>query len=599
MLKTKRILATAVALIAANFALPSARADVLESAPADALVAIRVANLTKTSAKVAQLAKDFGIDGFVPPLADPLGSLKNRAKITKGIKDDGELGFAILKPEEGQREPGMIMLVPVTSYDEFLSNFEDAKVEGGVAEIKLATDPEPAFAADWGEYVAISPTRNLVATKPASTLKPAGFVAKDGARQDFFLYANFSKLTPELLPELEKGFAEVNNELAKNLGKDVPEKWHPLIKTSVTQLFNVARTFLKDVDSASVGLNISDAGINTTVISEFKPDSYLGKMMASVKGTDASLTTGLPAGKYLVFGGAFADPVATAKVIDDLTKPIVEELNKIEGQEKAQTAAKSLLAAFKANKGYIFGMPTPTKIGQEGIFQQVAIYKGGGKEMKSAADASGAVVTDLFAEIKAQAKQKNPDAADDAMGSLTVTPAARTIEGVSFDTWKVEMPQAKDDPAAMQAEMMLGLFYGGEGLSYSMAQMDDNFIFAQSATDENIARFITAAKENKDNLSGLPHIKVVTAELPKTRVYEGFLALDEFFTPGAGVAGTFGMQIPVQLPPDLAPIGFSAGTEGTSLRIDTHVPRKTVQDIISAVMQVMQQMQGGGGGGNL
>ncbi len=596
----KRVIAAAVAILAANFGIQQARANVLESAPADSLVAIRVANLTQTSAKVAQLAKDFGIDGFVPPLGDPLGSLKQQANVTKGLKEDGELAFVLLKPEDQDSDdPGLIVLVPVTTYDEFLSNFEGAKAEGGVAEVKFKGDNDPSYVADWGAYVAISPTRNFVAAKPAATLKPVGLVAKDAARQDFVVYANFAKISPELLPKLEEAFNDAKKELARDLGRDVPEKWHPLINATVAQIFNVARTFLNDVDSASIGLNITDAGINTTVISEFKPESYLGKTFAAIKGTNASLTTGLPSGKYLVFGGVQSDPAASAQVVDDLTKPIVEELNKIEGQEKAQNAVKSILAAVKANKGYIFGMPTPAKIGQEGIFQQIAIYRGGGNDMKAAADATGGFITELFADIKAKAKEKNPDAPEDHLGNIVITPAARTVEGVALDSWKLEMPQAKDDPAAMQAEMMLGLFYGGEGLNYSLGQIGDDFLFAQSATDDNIARFITAAKENKDNLSGLEHIKVVTAELPKTRVYEGFVALDEFFTTGAGVAGTFGMQIPVQLPPDLPPLGFNAGTEGSAVRIDAHLPRKTVQDIISAVMQVMQQMQGGGGGGNL
>ena len=66
MLKTKRLFANAFILAAATqFMSASARADVLEQLPADSLVAVKVANLTQTSKKLAQLARDFGVAGFI------------------------------------------------------------------------------------------------------------------------------------------------------------------------------------------------------------------------------------------------------------------------------------------------------------------------------------------------------------------------------------------------------------------------------------------------------------------------------------------------------------------------------------------------------
>lgn len=591
MLKTKRILAAAVALLAANLA----NGNVLEKVPADSLVAIKVADLTATSGKVAKLAKDFGIDGFVPPLQDPLGALKQQTNVQKGLRENGELGLVFLKPAEGKREPGIIVLIPTSNFNDLVSNFEGAKVEGGVAEVTMPGERRPSFVGDWGEYAALSPDRDLVAAKPANTLKPAGVVGKDGAKQDFFVYANFAKISPDLMPELEKAITEADRDLDRELG-EVPEKWRPVLKTTVGQLFNVAKSFLRDVDSASIGVNISDAGINFSIVSEFKQGSYIGNAVAAFKGTDKPLTVGLPNTKYLVFGGAAMNPAATSQVIEDLTKPIVDELNKVEGQDKAKELTKHLLASIKANKSSVFGMPAPTKIGQDGIFQSVTIYKGAGKELKSAAEVGGQLATDFFAEMKAEQKKANPDATDAQLGNFTITPNARTVEGVAFDTMKVTMPQSPDDPAAMQMDMMMSMFYGGEGLNYTYADMNGDFILAQSASDENIAKFVTAAKANEDSLSKLDHIKVVADELPKTRFFEEYIMLDELVNTGVGVAGTMGMQVPVQLPPDLPPLGITAGAEGTALQINAHLPRKTVQQIIAAAMQVMMQMQGGGGG---
>ena len=63
--------AVPAALLLAMCAL-QARAQVLKQVPSDAMVVIKVNNLQATSGKVGALAKQFGIDQILVPLADPL-----------------------------------------------------------------------------------------------------------------------------------------------------------------------------------------------------------------------------------------------------------------------------------------------------------------------------------------------------------------------------------------------------------------------------------------------------------------------------------------------------------------------------------------------
>lgn len=591
MSRTKRVLAVAVTCLTAGLVYAG---PVLESIPSDALLAAKVSDLRATSGKIAKLSQDLGIAVFIPSLQDPLSMLKGQTRIQKGLKEDGELGFALLRPVDGNAFPGMIVLIPITSFADLLSNFPNARVEGGVAEVTFPGDDSPSFLADWGDYAALSNEANRVATKPKQTLKPQGVVGKDSRNQDLFLYVNFSEISPDLLVTLDQRMARENNKLDREI-EALPEKWRPVIRATVNQVFNVAKSFLRDADTASIGINISDAGINFSVINEFKPQSYLGNACATIRGTDQSLTTGLPDIKYLVVSGLSADPGPVAKIVDDLTRPILEELDKVEGEEKAKALTQYLMSSIRSTKGSVIGVPSPTKIGQEGIFQSVTIYRGSGKDLKSTLDLSGELMTNLFKDIKAQHTQENPDIPV-PFGDVIVTPNARTVDGVTFNTIKFVTPQNPDDPAAVQTEMMMSMLYGGEGLNYSYAEMNGDFIWAQSASDETISKFITAFKTGQDSLSKLDHIKVVAAELPKVRVYESFIMLDEFINTGIGIAGTFGMQAPVQLPPNLPPLGISMGFDGSAIRINAHLPRKTVQQIVSAAMQVMMQMQGGGGG---
>lgn len=613
MLNTKRILTAAVALLAAQMAWGK---DVIESMPDDAIVGMKVANLARTSGKFAKLCKDFGVDQFEPSLKDPLGALKTQLKVSKGLREDGEMGLVVLMPQKenaevppvrapndmaaaeeaeeampmhhNPNEPGVIILVPVTSFDEFVANFDGAKTEGGVATVRIAGERKPTYIGNWGEYAALSPTQKLVAAKPTKTLKLNGVAAKESARQDALVYANFAKITPEVMPDLDKALEKAIAELDRQ--KELPEKWRPLIKTSVTQMFGAARAFLRDADSAVMGVNISDAGVNTSVLAEFKPDSYLGKFTASLKGTDQPLTIGLPATKYLAWGGSAIDPTPVASAVDDFTKPIVEELNKIEGQENARQVASDMLAAIKANRGTAFGMPTPTKLGEDAIFQQVAIYNGGGAETRKVMNSAGSLINQILADVKMPEGQAKP--------VFTITPNARTIEGVAFDTWKFEPPAEPDNPAAAQVEMMMGLMYGKQGMSYSFAQLPggNDFILGSSASDATIAMFIKSHQAREDNLSKLEHVKVVANELPKVRIYEAYIALDEMVTTGVGVAGQMGMPVPLQLPPDLPPVGMTMGTEGSAMRMDAHIPTTTVSALIAAGMQVFMNMQNAGQG---
>ncbi len=59
------------------------------------------------------------------------------------------------------------------------------------------------------------------------------------------------------------------------------------------------------------------------------------------------------------------------------------------------------------------------------------------------------------------------------------------------------------------------------------------------------------------------------------------------------------MNVPVQLPNNLPPVGFSFGTDGTAMRYDSFIPMKLMQSLVQAGMQVYMQMNNHGGGGGL
>jgi hypothetical protein len=122
-------------------------------------------------------------------------------------------------------------------------------------------------------------------------------------------------------------------------------------------------------------------------------------------------------------------------------------------------------------------------------------------------------------------------------------------------------------------------------------------LVASGVSDGIISAALAAAKAGTAPMADNAGVKSVAANLPKSRLAEVYVPVDEIVTTGLGYARQFGAPLNIQLPPDLPPIGAAASTEGTAFRVDGYVPSSLVQSLVAAGMQVMMQMQGGGGNG--
>ena len=578
----------ALALVLATCGIVRAQAttpDVLEVLPANALVAGKVANLAATSKKLAQLFSQLGVDAFEPGLKDPLGTLKSKGHLDNGLNENGQIGFAFLDPKAagGKPDDSFVFVVPVSDYDAFLTNFN--VTDGATKQITPKDGGRPMFVGNWNGYAAISPTEALVA-KPAETIKPVPAAAKESAKQDFLIVANFAELGPTLMPQLDKGVAEFEKQFEKAGGKDLDPKYKPLVKVGVNQLFNAAKTFLNSTDAATVGLNVSDAGLNFTVLSSFKAESYLGKMATDFKGTEKPLTVGLPAMKYLVYGGSALAPAVTSRLFDDLFGPVLAEVEKLEGIPEAKKLVGEAKAAVNKSTGATFGMPAPQKVGEEGILQQVVVYRGGGPEFKTLFTDGFSFGKQIVTDLKLPEGQPKP--------TIETAVNDKAVEGVNFDSVKIDLPPNPNDPMAQMQAQMQKIMYGPNGLSYHYGTLNDDLILSNGASDETLAAFIKSVKAGEDSISKTDPFKAVAGELPKVRVVEYYVQLDEIVNTGVQTAAQFGFPVQVQLPPDLPPLGMTFGGDGTSLRFDAHLPTSTVQALIAAGMQAFMGMRGGG-----
>ena len=409
------------------------------------------------------------------------------------------------------------------------------------------------------------------------------------ATKDVCMLANIPQLKGKLQPELAKAKDEALADMEKNMSGNA-EKFAPAIKALVSQVFNVADSTLRDAQSATVSLNLGDNGINSTVMAEFEPSSYIGSMAKNLKNSDKSMLTGLPTTKYLFYGGSVNDPATVGKVFDDFIAPVTAELTKIGGPESEaiNKYVTSLRAYITATQGGSFGWVAPTgALGQEAIFQMVGVLQGDPAAIKSA-------YQDMF--TSQQALMQVFGAPADAV-KTTTTPNAKTVEGVSFDLTHTDINVGQNAPNAAQADQMMKMMYGPEGMNAYTGAVGKSLVLGFCVSDQTLGSVVTAVKGGDDALSKTPGVAAVNEQLPKSRAMSLYVPLDEIATTAGTYAGAMGMPIQIQLPPDLPPIGVTVATEGSAIRVDAYAPTDLIKALVAQGMQLYMQRMGAGAPG--
>ena len=570
-------------------------AQIVESVPAKALVVVKVHNLQATSSKIAKLANDLGVAAMVPEMNDPLKSLEDRLKITQGINAGGDLLLTYLDPAAtGEAsDKSVVILVPVTDYKTFLGNFAGAETDGDVSQVKMGDDPEPSYLASWGGYAALSPSKACVATKPTESLKVTAAGEKELTTKDLVVYANFAALRTVLRPKLAEHRAQFLDQLQKGAARTPQgQSMAPMIHMFGEQALNAADAFLRDTQAATWSLNLGEEGLSYSLMAEFDPASYIGTTVLGLKTTSDPLLGGLPSGKYLAFGGFVVDPASSTKLMNDIVAPIMKDVaasdpEKAEANSKLLTDYTVQIQAFLGNlKGGSIGLYAPTgALGQESLIQQAVVFNGNADAMLAAQQKAYAVLPDMMKAMGMPADTYK----------ISYTPKAKTVDGVTFDSAVTNFTPDPNSPQAQQTAQMMTLMYGPAGLTQLFGASGEHLLVGSGLSDAQLSTLIDVAKTNDAPLSTLAPVKKLASQLPPKRIAEFYVPLDTLVTTGLTYAKQFGFAVPVQLPPDLPPIGSALSTDAASIRLDTYVPTALIQSLVAAGMQAAMQMNGGGG----
>jgi hypothetical protein len=557
----------------------------MDQVPSDAPVVLKINHLTDVNTKIAALLTTLGVTDIVPTLKDPLQALEQQLSIGAGLdtKRDAAIVFPSAPIIPGT-PPAFVLLLPVSDYKAFIGSTTLIRTDRDVSVVHFNDSENDVFVESWGSYAAVSDKKEFVTTKHEG-IKTTGASAKQLDEKDLCFYVNFPTFKVPLLARLKQDTDQQMADIAK--GTD-PAKIKAQ-QAAVTASVNAVTEFLNDAQAANIGITITDQGISSSTIIELLPDSYLGKATAATKLTDQPLLTGLPKENYIFFAGITADGKQFAQIFDDALAPLLKELPGASADGKKLGDAfgtwKTALASFDSGA---YGIVAPTAaVGQGPMLRFLGVIKGD-------ADAFKTAEVNVVNVINASGKVLGDDAND--LLKPTITANFKTISAVKFDRLQVEVNPDDTSPAAMRLSESLVQFFGPDGASLLLGAPDPKtLIVATGIEDDLLGQAVDDAKANKDELT--EDLVDVDAGLPKKRAIAAYIGLGQIMNTALSYMKANGMNMPVQIPKNLPPIGFTYSNDGPNMKIDGFIPIKLMQSLTQAGINLYMQMNGRGGAG--
>ena len=567
--------ASAALIVACGHA---ALAQSLSSVPDNAIVFAKVNRIDQTNKKLSALLKQWGVAAMDPQFADPLATLQSKLKVDKGLKTDGDLAVivfntqAIPGPHEG---PPVVVMLPITDYAVFSSNFVDATVEGDITDITLPETQEPAYMAQWGNYAAISTDRKLVSQKPKAS-KAGGLAGKELTDKDIVVYVNFASFRQQANAFMGMGQMMMAGQMEQAAqAKPATAKYAGLAKIFVQQLFTGLTHVVNETQAVTYGVSLSDQGVQVTYLAEFAPKSYLAGLVQSWKPQGATAIAGLPAGKYAAVAAWNIDGATANTLINDALGPIVTEAQTMgEDGKPIVDYIQATTQIFASTRSQTFGMTVGQgEAGKSPLFNMVSVLQG-----EAAKIAQGELLM-----ISSQEEFQNALMPAGAGSKTALVKGAKTVDGVKFDQATVTADTTSGSPAQQK---MVEAMYGPGGIQMSWGAVNPQTLLLTTHKDDAaISSAIVAAKAMKPMLIDAP-TKASLSALPSKGFMQAFIYGDQIMEMvSKGSQTMMGMPIEFKIPADTPPVALGMSTEGTAVRMDLYVPSPLIEAIAKAAMQ--------------
>jgi hypothetical protein len=460
----------------------------------------------------------------------------------------------------------MVVLVPVTSYAELVGNFEvKAGAAGGIDEGQI--NEHPAFFKDvGGGYAAMAPKKELLETfesKPGNAAafeKSLGAVGRQITDSDgLFIIVNVAAIRP-MLPDAEEAFADA---MADNpAGMAIEQlKDNPAVRWVHEKLLPSAQTAVIGVKPEAMGVGL-DFGCT------FAEGSEMAKTMTG-KGDAAGLTAKLPNQPFLfTFALDLAAP-SMKTLVGDFMK-LAEEAAKAAGGDGP--APDVFMPQLENAEGAAMAMGAPPGGLLGGVFTSTTTYTKCAKPE--------ALTTALADSLKALDGKEQGGMV--MHGSYEA--AGAEVDGTKVDVWTMKIEPGSDSDEMGQMAMVLPMIFGPGGPGGYVAKVNGGVVRSYAKNSLVMGAAIKAA-QGGDNLGKDKSLAQVGEKLPSGRVAEAYVGVKSIFEAVLPLMAMGGMQMDIELPANMPPIGAGLATLDGGVRLGIFVPAPVIQTIAEVGMQ--------------
>jgi hypothetical protein len=587
---------TGVAIQTAQAQVPAA----LSQAPDGAQLVVIVPSMSGLSGKLALLNQTLGLE--MAELNDALGAFKAESGMAEGLNDAGAALFVVqdLTPMFDNGEPDFVMVVPVTDYQAFVGNFQGVDSDSDqVFELTLPNG-QSGYAKESGGYAVLGDSLSSV-----QGYAPGGNADAIGNRigelgQDYLskcdaaVYIDLEALAPRLIEEINKGLAEMDQNMDQAGGMMDPSQLE-MVKAMVALYATAGKAVLNSAEGVVIALDIGEHGVGITDAIQFKPNSPATKYLPGGTGNTASLLSQLPKGAYLVAAAFDAEAIAMGDLFDAAIAAMPQDNAQIDLYRDA-------LPMIKQIKQYagVFYTPDPGALmGGGGALNTLQSYTV--QDSAAYLQMVKQYVTDLNGTSIPMAMPMAPgaggaagDGAAPAMSYTTsYTDNALQLDGVQVDQYamQVQMPpemMMQMGPAAGFMQMFTNIngYYADAG----------GHVLATTTLDQQLmARGLATGKTGDGVGTDDSLAKVREKAIPPGSAAEFYISLAGIAETASPFAMMFGMPA-IEAPADLPPVAIGLGIKGNSSAARFYVPNETTKFVIDTAKSIQAQMMGGQGG---
>lgn len=547
-------------------------ADIYNQIPSNANIFVVVPKLSAASKTIGGIAAKFG--AMNPEIANLLETAQKELGIEKGLNKDAGGAMVLTGLPLGAGQPPMLMILPVTDYDAFLSNFKDVKADGDVSSFTSEKAPEELHAKKSGAYAVLSNNKLLVqnykAAAPGAMTKAAGVTGRDNlTRSDVVIGVNMQLVGPVLQP-IVAGFIAQGMQAFEQQAAGAPAELKEQMETvkAMMGMYAIAiNNYLRDASITLVGISASDKGFGFTFSTQFKGDSELGKTFSAEPESSVKLDR-LPGKPYLM----------TASL--DISPQRLAELSKAMAAVMPANSREKIMASydeyFKA----------------AGSVTQFAILMPKSGKFES-----------LMSNMIAVNDSKNPEALRKAAISMyrsmnglaqgnmkyvaTIKPDARQVDGKSIDDVSFKIDAPEESPEAM----ILQKIYGEKmTMNISIASTTKSMVMSMGNDDATFAEALAAA-DGGGKLDANAGIVSARKHLPANRVAEMFVDTGNILKLVNSTLGGEGDNAPA-VPAGTEPLAATLSVHSGGMSAHLSVPMGLVELFHKMAGQLLENFGG-------